>query len=620
MPDNVGYTPGTGATVAADDISGVLHQRVKIGVGGDGVAVDVSSSNPMPVSGTVTANTGLSQPLTDSQLRAAAVPVSGTFFQATQPVSIAASVPVTGPLTDAELRASAVPVSGTVTANTGLSQPLTDSQLRATAVPVSGTFFQATQPVSAVALPLPSGAATSANQAPLTSSHPLPNASGAVVRQVPSEIWSVGFADVGSSLMATELTQRRQGTGVGVSQSSSNLVLTSGTTANSEFLARSVQSFSGALTARHKTTLSQRIANQNFAVLLADKIGEGLSCTINSATSITVTLTAHGFTAQNVGQSMMVGAINGANGVPGRYAIASIPSVDTINFTVASWPASGSCTVDLFGYNYLWTQYTGTTATNAGVDAQRKGWNSGNTTATISTTATGHVMQTYADGRNVNWSDTTVASSTVSTVTARGSRIENIPDDNEQIYVYLWLWNGSTAPASTTTWTLGFLSVEDNANVPTYIAGVRPNGAQAAIAVLPTSQPALVAGTAAIGDVGTQYRANATGAASGAHLVSAATTNATIVKGSAGRVLGWALANTNAAFRYVKLHNQTTTPTAGSGVVRTIAIPPNSLAQMKLEGGIAFATGIGLTTVTGSTDADTTAVGAGDIVGELFFA
>jgi hypothetical protein len=41
---------------------------------------------------------------------------------------------------------------------------------------------------------------------------------------------------------------------------------------------------------------------------------------------------------------------------------------------------------------------------------------------------------------------------------------------------------------------------------------------------------------------------------------------------------------------------------------------------MKLEGGIAFATGIGLTTVTGSTDADTTAVGAGDIVGELFFA
>lgn len=49
MADNVGYTPGTGATVAADDIGGVLYQRVKVGVGADGAATDVSTSNPMPV-------------------------------------------------------------------------------------------------------------------------------------------------------------------------------------------------------------------------------------------------------------------------------------------------------------------------------------------------------------------------------------------------------------------------------------------------------------------------------------------------------------------------------------------------------------------------------------------
>lgn len=85
------------------------------------------------------------------------VPVSGTFWQATQPVSIASSVAVTGPLTDTELRATPVPVSGTVTANTGLSQPLTDTQLRATAVPVSGTFWQATQPVSGTVAATQSG-------------------------------------------------------------------------------------------------------------------------------------------------------------------------------------------------------------------------------------------------------------------------------------------------------------------------------------------------------------------------------------------------------------------------------------------------------------------------------
>ena len=458
--------------------------------------------------------------------------------------------------------------------------------------------------------------------------HPVYGDAGAVVRQAPADIWSVGFADTGSSLLASEFTQRRLGTGHGVTQGSSNLLVTTGTTANSEFLARSTTAFKGAFTARHKTILSQRIANNNFAVMMADLIGEGLSCTINSATSITVTKTAHGFTAVNVGQFMMVGAINGANGVPGRYAIASIPSVDTINFTVAGWPASGSCTVDLFGWNYIWTQYSGTTATNASVDAQRRGWNSGLTTATINTTASpGHVMQTYADGRNVAWSDALVASATTPTVTTRASRVESLPDDDVDLYVYLWSYNGTTAPASTTTWTLGFVAVEDNANVPTYIAGVRPVGSAAPLPVTVSgtvatsfTQPALVAGTAAIGDVGIQYRANATGAASGAHIVAAATTNATIVKGSAGRVLGWSLANTNAAWRYVKLHNQTTTPTAGTGVVRTIGIAPNSVSNFSIEGGIAFTTGIGLTTVTGSADADTAAVGVGDIVGDLFFA
>jgi hypothetical protein len=50
MADNVGITPGTGATAAADEIDGVLHQRVKITVGSDGVSRgDVDVQNPMPV-------------------------------------------------------------------------------------------------------------------------------------------------------------------------------------------------------------------------------------------------------------------------------------------------------------------------------------------------------------------------------------------------------------------------------------------------------------------------------------------------------------------------------------------------------------------------------------------
>ncbi len=40
MADNVAITAGAGTTVAADDIAGVMHQRVKISLGADGAAVD----------------------------------------------------------------------------------------------------------------------------------------------------------------------------------------------------------------------------------------------------------------------------------------------------------------------------------------------------------------------------------------------------------------------------------------------------------------------------------------------------------------------------------------------------------------------------------------------------
>jgi len=461
---------------------------------------------------------------------------------------------------------------------------------------------------------------------------------GIVTRNTPQNTWSVSFTRVnGSALDSPQLTQRRLGTGVGVSQASGNLLVTAGTTANSEFLARSTETFNGALIQRHQTVLSQRIANNNFAVLLADRIGEGLSCTINSATNISVTLTAHGFTAANIGQFMLIGAISGANGVPGRYAIASIPDANTINFTVAGWPASGSCTLDVFGWNYIRWLYTGTGATTANVDSQRYGWNLGDTAATINTTASpGHMAQTAIDGRNIYFSDGLIASAAAPALTSRAHRWVNIPDQEVELYLYLWSFNGTTNPASGTTWTVGFVSIEDTVNFPVYIAGSRPNGTSNPLPVVQTvagpTQPVsgtvtatvtgatVAAGTAAIGDVGVQYRANATGAASRSHLVSAASTNATVAKASAGRLLGWHVSNTNAAYRYVKLHNTASAPTAGTGVVQTIAVPPNGVASFQMSGGIGFATGIAFTTVTGSADADSAAVAAGDLIIDLFFA
>ena len=461
---------------------------------------------------------------------------------------------------------------------------------------------------------------------------------GLVARIAPQNTWSVSFTRVNASALdSPEMTLRRQGTGVTVSQSAGNLVVAAGTTANSEFLARSTVSFNGALIQRHQTILSQRIANNNFAVMLADRIGEGLTCTINSATSVSVTLTAHGFTAANIGQSMFIGGISGAAGVPGRYAIASIPDVNTINFTVAGWPTSGSATVDLFGWNYIRWLYTGATATNANVDSQRYGWNSGDTIPTINSTATpGHMAQTTIDGRNVYFQDGLVASAATPTLTARAHRWVNIPDQNVELFLYLWSFNGSTAPGSGTTWTVGFVSVEDTVNLPIYLAGIRPLGLSQPLPVvgpitvnygtgtfpvsIATNTPVLAAGANFAGDVGIGYRPNAANAASQTNFVAAASTNATVLKSSAGRLIGYVLTNNATAVRYVKLHNQNTTPTAGTGVVGTIGIPPNGgTVALQLPGGIGFGNGITFTTVTGAAATDATAVAANDIVGTFYW-
>lgn len=97
----------TAINANTDNLPAALGQQV---MNASLPVVIASNQTAIPVSG----------PLTDTQLRATPVPISGTV--------------TTGGLTDTQLRATPVPISGTVT--TG---GLTDTQLRATPVPISGT-------------------------------------------------------------------------------------------------------------------------------------------------------------------------------------------------------------------------------------------------------------------------------------------------------------------------------------------------------------------------------------------------------------------------------------------------------------------------------------------------
>ena len=401
MADNVGYTPGSGASIAADDIGGTLFQRVKLIVGNDGVNDgDISATNPLPV----TLPTGAST--------------------------------------------SALQTTG----NTSLNSIDTKTPALIT-VP------------------------------------PDPSVSTSPVRIVGENCTGAGFSAVGASVLDSFFVQTpKVGTGVTYSQASGSLSVVTGTTTNAEFLARSVASFEGAMRMRFSIIASQRIANTNFAVLLADLIGESLSYTINSATSVTVTVPGHTFDATNVGQFVNIAGITGAAGIPGRYAIASVVASTSITFTVASWPATGTGTCTLFGRNYVRHLVNGVTATNIAVDAQRNGWATGDTTATINTTASpGTVVQCELTGREIFWSDSLRATATTPNFTTRASRYENIPEQLTDLYVWIWSYNGSTAPASTTTYTLGSLTIENFSNIPVSIEAFRSLGTQNPIPMQVTS-------------------------------------------------------------------------------------------------------------------------------------
>jgi hypothetical protein len=61
--------------------------------------------------------------------------------------------------------------------------------------------------------------------------------------------------------------------------------------------------------------------------------------------------------------------------------------------------------------------------------------------------------------------------------------------------LFLWSYNGTTAPATTTTWTLSFASVEQFANKAVYLQGVRSNGLANPLAVAGSVTSSLSAST-----------------------------------------------------------------------------------------------------------------------------
>lgn len=105
-------------------------------------------------------------------------------------------------------------------------------------------------------------------------------------------------------------------------------------------------------------------------------------------------------------------------------------------------------------------------------------------------------------------------------------------------------------------------------------------------------------------------------------LISAASTNATSLKASAGMVYSVYAFNANANTRYLKVYNKASAPTVGSDVpAMTLPIPGNFSGFMLTPGGhgIEFTTGIAYATTQNPADADATAVAANEIIATILY-
>lgn len=148
--------------------------------------------------------------------------------------------------------------------------------------------------------------------------------------------------------------------------------------------------------------------------------------------------------------------------------------------------------------------------------------------------------------------------------------------------------------------------------------GVSGTGVQrVTIASDSTGQVALATGTNTIGNAGIVPVTS--GGTSVCYLTSAASTNSTNCKASAGQLYGYDLVNTTTTIYYLRIYNSSGAPTCSSatGFIRTIPVPPAAAAggaggvARSLAVGEAYGTGLGFCLTGGGSSTDNTNAATG---------
>lgn len=643
MADNITTNPGTGgAVLASDDIGGVQHPRTKVGFGVDGAYVDVSASDPLPITAT--------------ELSVAPTGEAVAYWPAYKAPSSTArrSIGVD--------EGGALVTRGAVTTDEGTFRV----NFANTSIAVTlGTVTRSGRVITGTGF-----ASADVHEGDYFKFDADPDTSWMQIASIDSDTQltlATDYTGATSGAASRSLVFVNMQAGAGYSVASGQLTLTSGTTSGASGIAGRVVDYAP-LVFRCAASISQRVANQETHIGFAEPVTAGAprwfarfradgttntsiicesgrnptgapSAAETQSTTVTLpnaatTAAVNDYRVEILTESVrfyinkvlmaehvrvlpsqsdiMAASVRIVNtGVPSSSTSVVLDYMTTKNHNkleVGIMSDSEQVVVqqpDLVPFAFTQAGVIAINTVLLNIDCLR--FRSLSVQA-VSIGTTGVVTPEWSnDGTNwVGATITTAAGATATTFNAAG--LWQTP-----VFARYFRLRLSTATTAGTT-TLAVAAYSQG-------AALLPTQPVSGTVTANIGTGSLAAGTNAIGDVGIQYRGNATGAASALNVVAAATTNATVVKASAGRLLGFVLTNNATAVRYVKFHNQTTAPTAGAGVVQSYGIPPSGgTIALSIPGGVGFATGIGMTIVTGAAATDATAVALNDVVGTLHFA
>lgn len=305
------------------------------------------------------------------------------------------------------------------------------------------------------------------------------------------------------------------GTGMSVTQSAGSLNVTTGTTASSttfmvlmDYEAEPgdfgypVKKFKTPMvTKAHIRSISQRIANQNFSIEIMDEICLDANVTFTSTSTATVVMTspARSYNTTDVGKKLQLVMTTGSQVTPyqsvtitaatSAYDSVTETKTTTLSITGVNFPASSAALhCFIYGENRVALVWNGTSATNAYAYVRKDGWDKvSGTTITTLTSASEAVYYLNQSLEEFSISDILPTSTSyparrfVNRYSPRGGL-------GDGYVVAIVVYNSATAPASTTTFKLDEIEVNNYVGLPVQLANVSAqSGVNAMLAQLDTN-------------------------------------------------------------------------------------------------------------------------------------